>query len=52
MDQFEQAIDNLQLKALASQSITEDKASQGQIKYVLILNEYEKELRKLETGNP
>jgi hypothetical protein len=48
MDQVEQAVDNLDLKAAAVSQLNEVDATPGQIKYVHILNEYEKELMKLE----
>ena len=40
MDQVEQAVDNLELKALAVSQVQEANATAGQIKYVHILNEY------------
>ena len=51
MDQIEQAIDNHNLKAIVLQQVDQAEASPGQLKYVQILSEYERELNKL-NANP
>tara|TARA_B110000285_G_C14979871_1_gene540790 strand:- start:102 stop:257 length:156 start_codon:yes stop_codon:yes gene_type:complete len=51
MDQIEQAIDNHGLKAIVLQQVDQAEASPGQLKYVQILSEYERELNKL-NANP
>ena len=52
MDQIEQSIDNHNLKALVQQQVEQSEATPGQLKYVHILSEYEKELNKLNSNPP